>query len=163
MKRNKIAPSHAAKTKYERDEYINFVQRSGEDHTIPHVEDGTLRDDNNEYSEMSPKNIGPKRKNIQNRFLIHIKEYWPNYLMGGIGTAALFFFVTFNIKIAEINKDVSYIYEKLNENTRRIEKVSDDVFSLKDDLSTFGAELKSLNDRFHMFIELFSENRNRTP
>jgi peptidoglycan hydrolase CwlO-like protein len=70
---------------------------------------------------------------------------------------ALFFFVTFNVKIAEINKDITYINGKLDENTRQIESISDDIVLLGNNILTFEGELKSLNDRFILFIELFRQ------
>jgi hypothetical protein len=160
MKRNKYTRSHLAKNKHERDEYIKFVRSSGEDHTVPYVGNGTLRDDD-EYPDLEySENGGPKRKNKANRFIIHIKEYWPNYLIGCIGPLALFFFVTFNIKIAEINKDITYINGKLNENTQQIERVSDDIVLLGNNILTLDGKIKSLNDRFTLFIELFRQQGN---
>jgi hypothetical protein len=161
MKRNRYTHNHVAKTKRERDEYVKFVRGSGEDHTVPYAGIGTLRDDDEYSAPEVSGNSRTKRKNRTNRFIIHLKECWPNYAMGGIGALALFFFVTFNVKIAEINKDISYIYGKLDENTRRIEKVSDDIVLVGNNILTLDGGLKSLNDRFTLLIELFRQQGGR--
>jgi peptidoglycan hydrolase CwlO-like protein len=88
------------------------------------------------------------------------------YLVIGIaGVLALFFFVTFNVRLAEMNKDIAFQNKNLEESAKNIEKISDDVQSLQgkvlDDLSLFRGELKSLNDRFALFIDLFRQKENK--
>jgi len=75
-----------------------------------------------------------------------------------IGVLALFFFVTMNVKIAEINKDVSYQNNTTNENTRKIDKLSDDIITIREQILILDGKFGSLNDRFAMFIEIFRNN-----
>jgi hypothetical protein len=157
MKRNNIINSHIGKTKFERDEYIKSVLGKREEHTISYQNNGTLNDDDEyEYPELE-KERKEERKNKANRFILFFKEYWPNCVISVVGAFAFFFFVTFNVKIAEMNKDVSFLYNKLDENTRKIEKVSEDVSLLRSDVYSLKSDLKSLNDRFGLFIELFRQ------
>jgi hypothetical protein len=74
-------------------------------------------------------------------------------LISIIGIAAFSFFVTFNIKIAEINKDISFLYTGLDDTAQKIEKISDE-------LSSFRSDLKSLDSKFALFIELFKQGGN---
>ena len=89
-----------------------------------------------------------------------IKEQWPSYIMGLVGLLALFFFVTMNVRMAETSKDISYLYMKIDENTQKVEKVSDEVQTLREQVLLYRGDLKSLDDRFAMFIELFRRSGN---
>jgi hypothetical protein len=144
--------SHEVKTKIEREGYIKAVRSSIDERILPDMGDGTLRDDD-EYFPDEKGYIGPKRKNKINRIIFHMKEHWPGYLLSVVGVLALFFFVTFNVKIAEIDKDIFYTRERIGENTEKIEKVSDELSSIKSDI-------QSLNDRFMLFINLFGQSNN---
>jgi hypothetical protein len=143
---------HRTKTKLERDRYISAVRTSIDETTLPDISDGTLRDDD-EYLPEEKGYAGPKQKNKTNRIIFHMKEHWPGYLISTVGVLALFFFVTLNVKIAEIDRDIFYIRERISENTEKIEKVSDELSSIK-------ADIKSLNDRFVLFIDLFGQPGN---
>jgi len=72
-----------------------------------------------------------------------------------VGILFLFFFVTMNVKIAVTSNEISHLKTQLDENTRKIEKVSDDVTTLREQILLYRGDLKSLDDRFAMFIELF--------
>jgi hypothetical protein len=87
------------------------------------------------------------------RKMKNLKETWPTYLISIIGSLTLFFFVIVNVRIAEINKDISFLNTRLDENTRKIEKISDE-------LAAFQSDLKSLDSRFALFIELFRQSGN---
>jgi site-specific DNA-adenine methylase len=131
-----------------------------EEPTIQTHKGGTL--DNFKESDTDTGKSG--RKYLINRFIIHIKETWPTYLTSIIGMAAFFFFVTFNVKIAEINKDISYLYIRLDDNTRKIEKIADELSSFREnvskDIASFQSDLKSLDSKFDLFIELFRQGDN---
>jgi hypothetical protein len=50
---------------------------------------------------------------------ITVKSVIAAYLISIIGLSAFFIFVTFNVKIAEINKDISFFDARLDENKKR--------------------------------------------
>jgi len=144
---------HVAKTKIERENFLRSVMDSKDEPTRQENRSGTLDSSDQDNGDLSKI----KRRFFRSRFFLHIKDYWPNYLMGTVGVLALFFFVTMNVRLAEINKDISFIYMKVDDNTRKIEKVSDDVSSLREQILLYRGDLKSLDDRFAMFIELFKK------
>jgi chromosome segregation ATPase len=97
----------------------------------------------------------------------NLKETWPTYLISIIGSLTLFFFVIVNVRMAEINKDISFLNTRLDENTRKIEKISDELAalrenfaSLRENMALFQSDLKSLDSRFALFIELFRQGGN---
>jgi hypothetical protein len=160
MKRTKSMYHHASKSRIERINVIQNILNKEEMPTIQTVGNGTLDNFEEQHMEANTGNRG--RKDPKNRFIIHIKETWPTYLISIIGLSAFFFFVTFNIKIAEINKDISFLNTRLDDNTRKIEKISDEMDSLKENMVLFQSGLKSLDNRFALFIELFRQGGNNT-
>jgi len=145
------------KSKSEQDHYLRAVIDRRDEPTKKENGLGTL-DDIDTDNDDSPSIR--RRKFFRSRFYLHIRDNWINYLMGTIGVLALFFFVNMNVKFAETSKDIFYLDKKLDENTRKIEKVSDDVTTLREQLIIYGGDLKSLDNRFAMFIELFKKDTN---
>jgi hypothetical protein len=144
--------NHFIKSKNEQEHFIRDIMDKKEEPTKPEKGYGTLdKDELDNINEISPMS----RKFIKTRLYIHFKEYWYRYLFGLVGGLAIFYFLTLNVKLAEINKDISYQYLNTNENTRKIEKVSDDIILLREQMLILSGDFKSLNDRFAMFIELF--------
>jgi hypothetical protein len=153
MKRNKATYIRSSKHRVEQNNTIQGILRKKEEPTIQTPGDGTLDSFEEPYTGYDTGSGG--RKHPKNRFIIHIIETWPTYLISIVGVLALFFFVTYNIKIAEITKDISFLYIRLDDNTRKIEKISDE-------LSSFRSDLKSLDSKFTLFIELFKQGGNST-
>jgi hypothetical protein len=149
-KRNSILSVHTPKSREERNDFIQIIREMNAEPTLPGgQEEGTLGGDRKPDTRYDTDRS--TRKNGRNRFILHIKESWPNYLIGALSVIGVYFFITSNVRLAEINKDISYQSEKLADNTQKIEKVAEDV-------SSFHADLKSLNDRFSLFIELFRQS-----
>jgi len=148
---------HTVKNKAERENFKRNIIDTAEESTKEETKYGTIDGNEQDNDDNSRKK---SRKFFKNRLYIYIKEYWPQYLLGTVGLLALFFFVTMNVRVAEINKDVSYLYIKTEENTRKIEKLSDDVISLREQMLIINGNVKSLDDRFMMFIELFKKTDN---
>jgi hypothetical protein len=141
------AGSHNVKTRVEREKYARAVRASVEEDTLPYAGEGTLRDDDKYLSDKDKSYYGPKQKNKTNRIIFHAKEHWHDYLISFIGVMALYFFVTFNVRTAEMSKDIFYIREQINDSTKKIERVSDEVWNIKSDI-------QSLTDRFMLLLNL---------
>jgi len=149
--------SSQLRSKSERDNYLRNVKDRKDEPTRKENGNGTLDDI---YASGDDNQSSVSRKFLRSRFFLHIKEYWPSYLMGTVGVLALFFFVSMNVRLAETSKDISYLYRELADNTQKIEKVSDDVTTLREQILLYRGDLKSLDDRFAMFIELFRKQSN---
>jgi hypothetical protein len=156
MKRKKrgSSSSHVSKSPIERNNYTRAVRNTGVNPTIISGSStvSTLSDVKELNEDIGVESYSPTRENRKNRFILYIKENWPNYIVSIIGIIVFFFFVTANIKLAEINKDISYQSKLLDTNAAKIEDVSGKVASL------YG-EVKSLNDRFMLITDLFGQNR----
>jgi hypothetical protein len=149
---------HASKSRTERNTIIKDILDKKEEPTIQTTGNGTLDDFEEQAAEYDLKK--QRRKYSKNRLIIHIRETWPNYVISVIGILGFFFFITLNIKMAEINKDISFLNYRLDDNTRKMEIIYNEISSLKEKVSenmqSFQSELKLLDGRFAMFIELFN-------
>lgn len=156
MSKNRNKSSHTAKSRNEQYRYASNVFMREEYPTMPEESQGTLGEIGDE--EKLVYNILENRSSKKNRFILHVKNNISNYCVGVVSSLilllALFFFKDFDIKLVSINKDISFQNEKIEQTTKNIEKLSDNV-------TLFQADLKSLNDRFAMFIELFRKQENK--
>jgi hypothetical protein len=142
--------SHITKTRIERENFIRSVVDRKDESTRQEKGVGTLDNDepdNDDVPFTNPRNFPP------NRIYRHIRKNWLGYVIGGIFTMLLIFIGTSHAQIEGTRTDIKYINEKVDGNTRKIEKVSDDLNSVQ-------SGIKSLNDRFAMFIELFRNTNN---
>jgi len=152
MSRNRSKNNYTAKNKIEQQRYVSSVFMRKEYPTMPEETQGTLGEISDE-EKIGNDTLGG-RSNKKNRLILHLKNNISTYCVSFISSLilllALFFFKDFDIKLVSINKDISFQNEKIEQSTKNIEKLSDNV-------SSFQADLKSLNDRFAMFIELFKK------
>ena len=139
----------------ERKDFTSAVVKEKDEPLLPVSEDSTIiqnKKDVDTDDKMS------SRKFLSRRLRLFVKEYWGQALMGLVGVLALFYFLTMNVSLAEINRDISFLNIKLDNNSRKIERVSDDVISVREQALIIDGRLNSLNDRFALFIDLFRSN-----
>jgi hypothetical protein len=150
-KRSDVKASHVGRSREDQKQYISAALASNAEPTVPDVTgtESTLND--SETFDNKPEYNPLSRRNKGNRFVLHIKESWPSYvIVAAIGLFS-FLFLNVNVKIAEINKDIARQAEKIDENGGIVQQLSNDF-------SRFSAELKSLNDRFDLFIRLMQKD-----
>jgi hypothetical protein len=144
--------SHRAKTKAERDAYINNLKNSQIDPTTSIDDIGgesTLEDSNGDKANKRPKKT---RKSLSNRIKLHFKEHMVGYAVSLLIFIGVYFLITSKVELAQVNKDLSYQSTEITKTSEKVDKISDDV-------SFFKSEIKSLNDRFQLFIDLCSTQR----
>jgi len=61
--------------------------------------------------------------------------------------AVVVFLIAFKIELAKAKTVMSYQSSKIKKTSLRVEKISDEIYSIK-------GEVKSLNDRFQILIDL---------
>jgi hypothetical protein len=143
------------RTKQEQFIYTNYIANKKDEPTKIKKADGTLE-------AADPDNEGNNpiitRKYFLGRLIYYIKTNWQQCVFAIICAMAVFFFFTMNVRLAvtgndisHLNKDISRLDSKIDENSKKTEKIADEVNLIR-------ADLKSLNDRFAMFIELFRNN-----
>jgi cell division protein FtsB len=156
MGKNRNKTSHVAKTKKEQNRYASIVLMRKEYPTMPEEAKGTLGDMS--YDEKAYSDTLGNRSSKKNRLFLHLKNNISSYIVGLVSplilVLALFFFKDFDIRLTNINNDITNQNDKIEQSAKNIEKLSDDVNSFK-------ADLKSLNDRFGMFIDLFKKQDNK--
>jgi len=147
------------KLKKEQEAFFKTVLNNKEFSTIPNKSDGTL-DDNNEELEKEDAFVPmPKDKSYFNRFRLHVKDHWPAYAVSFIGFLILTFLFNFNGKLSVIDTAIEYQKDNVSSSANKIENISNDVSLLRErvlnDFSLFRGEIKSLSDRFDMFLEFY--------
>ena len=90
---------------------------------------------------------GKTRKSKVNRFKIHVKENWVNYLFGLAIFGAGYFVVEAKVDIAKLFTISEFNKENVGKFEERFDKIDDY-------LNSQNASIKSLNDRFDLFIQL---------
>jgi hypothetical protein len=160
-KRWNKASLHTTKSRIERENYARAVHRTGEDPTIVGGDalSGTLSDVNKIGAEMPVAASVPARKSIKNRLALHLIDHWPNYLLALLMTIAGFCVVTANVKLAEINKDLSYQSRAIETNAARIGSVDKRLETISEKVSSLQSVIQSLDDRFTLIIEVFRQSK----
>jgi len=156
-KRDLVKRSHVNRSRDEQNQYTRAIMVSDAQPTVPNSQnsqstlDASTPDATDDRFEYAPKT----RKNKRNRLFLHLRDNWLKYVLGVIGSAVVsmlvFVFYTVNIKITEINKDISYQAKTLDENAESVKQISAEVSSLR-------ATVQSLNDRFDLFIKILKND-----
>lgn len=141
--------NHAGKSKYEKENYARGVKKVSIEGTIP-IEQPFTTDTTDE--ELAPPISGTKGKNKprrskRNRFKLHLKEHWVNYLFGMAIFACTYFVIESKISFAEVKKDISYSEKAISNNESLLGEIENKFDSI-------ASEIKSLSDRFDLFIKL---------
>jgi hypothetical protein len=151
----KRSSTHVPKSKAEQEEFVWAIREVKESPTIPVLGVGkstleSIGDDTDASSYKKP------RKSPANRILLRLKENWVSFLVPVVIAIAGYFLVTAKVEVAKLNKDFEYQYKDIGHQAENLNKAVEKIEELSRDITTIHSEVKSLNDRFQMFIDIFA-------
>jgi cell division protein FtsB len=151
----KRSKTHVPKSRVEQEVFIQAIRDEKESPTIstPSVGEGTLE---MRGVDVSPVPVQKPRKSPLNRMSLYLKEKWPSYIITIVISIIGFFAFTARENITKLNKDIEFQSKNLDTATEKIEELSLEV-------TTVHSEVKSLNDRFQLFIDIFARRNNESP
>jgi len=141
--------NHQTKTKAEREAFARSIRKA---ENIPTIPTQNIGGESTLIGSDEPEiNINKKpRKTNANRIVLHIKRNWVSYLISIAVFVGMYFLITSRVELARVNSDLSYQSTEIHKTSEKVEKIYDDI-------SSFKGEVKSLNDRFQLIIDLFSQ------